>query len=171
MIDRGATTIWERWDGWSEERGFQSAWMNSFNHYALGSVGEWLYRFVLGIDQAPGTAGFGRLLLRPHPCGPLDRAGGTYQSARGLIRAEWERAGGRFTYRVEVPPNALASVRVRSADAASVRDASGGRLAAVEDFPGLLGAREAVFQVGPGAARVLRAGPAGHRVAQGCIVS
>jgi hypothetical protein len=69
MIDRGATTIWERWDGWSEERGFQSAWMNSFNHYALGSVGEWLYRFALGIDQAPGTAGFGRLLLRPHPGG------------------------------------------------------------------------------------------------------
>jgi len=150
MIDRGATTIWERWDGWSEERGFQSAWMNSFNHYALGSVGEWLYRFMLGIDQAPGTAGFGHLLLRPHPEGPLNRVSGTYKSARGLIRAEWERAGGQFTYRVEVPPNALASVHVPSADAASVRDASGGRPAAVGEFPGLIGASEAVFQVGPG---------------------
>ena len=126
MIDRGATTIWERWDGWSEEHGFQSAWMNSFNHYALGSVGEWLYRFVLGIDQEPGSAGFGRLRLRPHPCGPLDRAGGSYQSARGPILAGWERAGGRFTYRVEVPPNALASVHVPSADPPAVRDASGG---------------------------------------------
>jgi alpha-L-rhamnosidase len=150
MIDRGATTIWERWDGWSPERGFQSAWMNSFNHYSLGSVGEWLYRFVLGIDQVPGTAGFGRLLLRPHPCGPLDRAGGSYQSARGLVRAGWDRSGGQFTYRVEVPPNALASVRVPSADPARVRDASGGEPAATGDYPGLLGVGEAVFEVGPG---------------------
>ena len=96
MIDRGATTIWERWDGWSEEQGFQSAWMNSFNHYALGSVGEWLYRFVLGIDQVPGSAGFGRLRLRPHPHGSLNRANGSYQSARGPVLAGWERAGGRL---------------------------------------------------------------------------
>jgi alpha-L-rhamnosidase len=150
MIDRGATTIWERWDGWSEERGFQSAWMNSFNHYALGSVGEWLYRFILGIDQAPGTAGFGRLLLRPHPGGSLDRAGGSYESVRGLIRAGWERAGGRFSYRVEVPPNARASVHVPSAAAAEVRDAAGGPPASVGAFPGLQGVSEAVFQVGPG---------------------
>jgi alpha-L-rhamnosidase len=150
MIDRGATTIWERWDGWSEERGFQSAWMNSFNHYALGSVGEWLYRFALGIDQAPGTAGFGRLLLRPHPGGSLDRAEGSYQSVRGLVRAGWERAGGRFSYRVEVPPNARASVHVPSAAAAQVRDAAGGPPVSVGAFPGLRGVSEAVFQVGPG---------------------
>ena len=72
MVDHGATTIWERWDGWTAERGFQSPWMNSFNHYSLGSVGEWLYRFLLGIDQEPGTAGFGQLLLRPHPGGSLE---------------------------------------------------------------------------------------------------
>jgi alpha-L-rhamnosidase len=150
MIDQGATTIWERWDGWSREGGFQSPWMNSFNHYSLGSVGEWLYRFVLGIDQAPGTAGFGRLLLRPHPCGPLERADGSYQSVRGLVRASWERAGGQFSYRVEVPPNATASVHVPSGDAALVRDASGGGPAATGDYPGLLGVREAVFEVGPG---------------------
>jgi alpha-L-rhamnosidase len=150
MIDRGATTIWERWDGWSAEQGFQSAWMNSFNHYALGSVGEWLYRFVLGIDQEPGSAGFGRLRLRPHPCGPLDRAAGSYQSARGPVLAGWERAGGRFTYRVEVPPNALASVHVPSADPGAVRDAAGGRPAAVGQYPGLRDAGEAVFHVGSG---------------------
>jgi len=150
MIDQGATTIWERWDGWSQDRGFQSAWMNSFNHYSLGAVGEWLYRFVLGIDQEPGTAGFGRLLLRPHPGGPLDRAQGSYQSARGLIRAGWERAEGQFTYRVEVPAGALASVRVPSADPAQVRDAAGGHPAAVAEFPGRAGAGEALFAVGPG---------------------
>ena len=54
-VDRGATTIWERWDGWADENGFQSPLMNSFNHYSLGSVGEWLYRFVLGIELASGS--------------------------------------------------------------------------------------------------------------------
>src|SRR5215212_10497215 len=49
-VKNGATTIWERWDGWTEENGFQSPNMNSFNHYSLGSVGEWLYRYVAGID-------------------------------------------------------------------------------------------------------------------------
>jgi alpha-L-rhamnosidase len=150
MMDQGATTIWERWDGWSAEHGFQSAWMNSFNHYSLGSVGEWLYRFVLGIDQAPGTAGFSRLLLRPHPGGGLGQVSGSYQSVRGLVRAAWELADGQFAYRVEVPPNATASVRVPSADPALVRDAAGGGPAAAAAYPGLAGAGEAVFEVGPG---------------------
>ena len=85
MVDHGATTIWERWDGWTEERGFQAPVMNSFNHYALGSVGEWLYRFVLGIEPAPGKAGFSRIALRPHPGGQLSWARGSYQSRWGLI--------------------------------------------------------------------------------------
>jgi alpha-L-rhamnosidase len=150
MIDRGATTIWERWDGWSAERGFQSAWMNSFNHYSLGSVGEWLYRYMLGIDQQPGTAGFGHLVLRPHPGGSLAAARGSYQSVRGPVRAGWARSGGRLSYQVELPANVSASVHVPSADAAAVRDAAGGAPAATGAFPGLLGVREAVFHVGPG---------------------
>ena len=112
MVEAGATTIWERWDGWTAERGFQSAWMNSFNHYALGSVGEWLYRFVLGIDQAPGTAGFGQLLLRPYPGGSLSWARGSYRSVRGPISTGWKRAGDRFTFWAELPPNVSASVRI-----------------------------------------------------------
>src|SRR5689334_17017036 len=120
MIDAGATTIWERWDGWTAERGFQSAWMNSFNHYALGSVGEWLYRFVLGIDQAPASAGFSSLVLRPHPGEPLGWARGGYRSVRGTITAGWEHSGDRFSYRVEIPPNVTATVCVPSDSAGSV---------------------------------------------------
>jgi alpha-L-rhamnosidase len=158
MIDHGATTIWERWDGWTRERGFQSAWMNSFNHYALGSVGEWLYRFVLGIDLEPGTAGFGRLILRPHPGGGLGRVAGSYRSVRGPVATAWERSGGRFTFRAELPPNVTASVRVPSADPAAVRDAEGRAPSAVAGFPGAHGAQEAVFEVGSG--RHEFAGPA-----------
>jgi alpha-L-rhamnosidase len=150
-IKHGATTIWERWDGWTAERGFQSPWMNSFNHYSLGSVGEWLYRYLLGIDQEPGTAGFGRLLLRPHPGGSLDWARGSYASVRGTIGAGWKRDRGRFTYRVELPPNVTATVRVPSRHAAGVRDAAGNPPSALAGFPGAAGAQEAVFEVGSGA--------------------
>ena len=52
-IKQGATTIWERWDGWTAEKGFQDPGMNSFNHYSLGSVGEWLFESVAGIDLDP----------------------------------------------------------------------------------------------------------------------
>jgi len=150
MVEAGATTIWERWDGWTKERGFQSAWMNSFNHYALGSVGEWLYRFLLGIDQEPGTAGFGQLLLRPHPGGRLRWARGSYRSVRGLIGSGWEHASDRFTLRVELPPNVTASVRVPSDRAADVRDVAGNPPASAGGFPGARGVQEAVFHVGSG---------------------
>jgi len=86
--------------------------MNSFNHYSLGSVGEWLYRLVLGIDQQPGAVGFGALLLRPHPGGRLSRACGSYPSIRGTIATNWERSGGQFRSRAEVPANVTASVRI-----------------------------------------------------------
>src|SRR5207253_2847529 len=113
-------------------------------------VGEWLYRFVLGIDQEPGTAGFGRLLLRPHPGGGLRWAHGAYRSVRGVIRSGWEREGERFTFRVEVPPNATASVRIPSAQATRVRDDAGNPPTSVGGFPGERGAQEAIFEAGPG---------------------
>jgi len=149
-VDRGATTIWERWDGWTEHNGFQSAEMNSFNHYSLGSVGEWLYRFVLGFEQAPGSVGFSRVALRPHMGGSLSYASGSYRSVRGTISSSWERSGGTFSLRVEIPPSVTASVRTASSDPAAVREAAGQPPSSVAEFPGSLGAREAVFEVGPG---------------------
>ena len=59
MVEQGATTIWERWDGWTAS-GASNPLMNSFNHYTLGAVGEWLYRFVLGIEPDTDGAGFSR---------------------------------------------------------------------------------------------------------------
>jgi alpha-L-rhamnosidase len=150
MVQAGATTLWERWDGWTAGRGFQSPWMNSFNHYAFGAVGEWLYRFLLGIDQEPGTAGFGQLLIRPHPGGSLSWARGSYRSVRGPVGASWERSGDRFDFRVELPPNVSASVRIPSGQAAQVRDNAGRPPASLGRFPGARDAQEAVFSVGSG---------------------
>jgi alpha-L-rhamnosidase len=149
-VARGATTIWERWDGWTEERGFQSPRMNSFNHYSLGSVGEWLYRFVLGIELAPGAAGFDRLVLRPHPGGSLAYARGSFASVRGEIVSEWSRDGTRFKLDVKLPPNVAASVRVPSARPEEVMGPDCAGPVAIADYPGAIGQKEAVFEVGSG---------------------
>jgi alpha-L-rhamnosidase len=150
MVDQGATTIWERWDGRSRDRGFQSPLMNSLNHYALGAVGEWLYRFILGIEPAADGAGFSRLVLRPHPGGSLTWARGSYRSVRGVITSEWQQKAGRFVLRIGLPPNVTASVRVPSADPRAVRDGLGSSPAGIAAFPGAAGAWEAVFEVGSG---------------------
>jgi len=153
MLDHGATTIWERWDGWTSEHGFAPPTMNSFNHYSLGSVGEWLYRFVLGIEPEPGSAGFGRLLLRPHPGGQLSWAAGAYHSVRGPITTGWRQSGDRFEFSAELPPNVTASVRIPSGDPGEVRDLSGHPPRDIAEFPGAAGVREAVFEVGSGTHR------------------
>lgn len=148
MIEHGATTIWERWDGWTSEHGFAPPTMNSFNHYALGSAGEWLYRFVLGIEPEPGSAGFSRLLLRPHPGTPLSWAAGAYHSVRGPIATRWEQSADRFEFTAELPPNVTASVRIPSNDPGQVRDLGGHPPKGIAEFPGASGIREAVFEVG-----------------------
>ncbi|MGC4190747.1 MAG: glycoside hydrolase family 78 protein [Thermomicrobiales bacterium] len=109
-ILHGATTIWERWDGWTEEKGFQDPGMNSFNHYSLGSVGEWLRRRVAGIDNAPGETGYHRIRIAPVPDESLTWAEGTYESIRGLIRSRWERTGSGLSLVVTVPANASAEI-------------------------------------------------------------
>jgi len=143
-IKNGATTIWERWDGWTEENGFQSPNMNSFNHYSLGSVGEWLYRYVAGIDLA--SPGYGRILIRPRP-GGLSHARGEYDSVRGRISSSWKIEGARFTLEVLVPPNTTATVHVPCADVSegggSVDEADGVELLRADEG-------ETVLSVGSG---------------------
>jgi alpha-L-rhamnosidase len=121
----GATTMWERWDAWTEDQGFQSPHMNSFNHYAFGAVGEWLYRFMAGIDQPQDSVGFERVLLRPHPGGPIGWARATFRSARGPIRSAWRRYGGTLVLDASVPPGVTARVCLPSTDPDAVVDRHG----------------------------------------------
>jgi alpha-L-rhamnosidase len=116
-VKNGATTIWERWDGWTEENGFQSPNMNSFNHYSLGSVGEWLYRYAAGIDL--GTPGYGRIVIHPRPGGSLTHARAEYDSVRGLVSSSWKIEDDRFVLEVLIPPNTTATVHVPSTDGVS----------------------------------------------------
>ena len=109
-VRHGATTIWERWDGWTEARGFQSVEMNSFNHYSLGSVGQWIMSDVAGIDQQPDSVAYRSLRMAPLVGGTLTSASGSYESPRGLIRSEWTVRDDRFDWLVEVPPGAVAEL-------------------------------------------------------------
>lgn len=113
-VRHGATTIWERWDGWTEHAGFQSVEMNSFNHYSLGSVGEWLYRYAGGIDQAADSVGYERLRIAPQIGGSLDRVAASYETPRGRLAVEWVANGDRVEVEVEVPPGATALVTLPS---------------------------------------------------------
>lgn len=109
-IRQGATTIWERWDGWTQERGFQSIGMNSFNHYSLGSVGDWLFSTVAGIVPAPDEPAFRRFAIRPRPGGSLTWAHAHHDAQPGRIAVSWQRSGEDFAMEVEVPANTSADV-------------------------------------------------------------
>ncbi|MEU4219095.1 family 78 glycoside hydrolase catalytic domain [Actinoplanes sp. NPDC026623] len=118
MNSRGATTIWERWDGIRPDGTLQDVGMNSFNHYGLGSVGDWLYRTVGGVG--PAAPGYKQVLIAPRPGGSLTAATASLLTAYGQTRSEWTRSGSTLTLRVVVPPNATATVRVPAASAAAV---------------------------------------------------
>ena len=109
-ISNGATSIWERWDGWTADKGFQDPGMNSFNHYSLGSVGEWLFSVVAGIDQDPEVPGFRKIVLRPSPGPGLDWAEASYRSICGTIESRWERQGDSLTLEVAIPANTTATL-------------------------------------------------------------
>ncbi|MEU6346386.1 family 78 glycoside hydrolase catalytic domain [Streptomyces sp. NPDC046977] len=121
-IRHGATTIWERWDGWTSEGGFQSAAMNSFNHYSLGSVGDWLFGRVAGIDQTLSSVAYSELLLRPQPGGRLTWARAEQETARGRVACGWSLADGLITVTVTVPPGATARLHLPTSDPAGVRE-------------------------------------------------
>jgi alpha-L-rhamnosidase len=109
-VKHGATTIWERWNGWTKEDGFFNPHMNSLNHYSLGSVGEWLFRHVAGIELADESPGFQHFTLRPYLADGLTRARATYRTLHGEILSDWKLAGDRFTWTICVPANCTARV-------------------------------------------------------------
>jgi alpha-L-rhamnosidase len=149
-IKHGATTIWERWDGWTAHEGFQDPGMNSFNHYSLGSVGEWMYAVVAGIDLDPEVPGYKRFVLRPRPGGGLTHARGELRSRYGPIVSDWTIENGQIRWVVEVPPNTRATAYLPTSAPAKVTE--GGTPA--EEVDGLRFLRKeegaAVYEIGSG---------------------
>ncbi len=109
QILNGATTLWERWNGWTRNQGFHPSDLNSFNHYAFGSVGDWLYRFAAGIDTDPRYPGYQHIVIRPR-IGPLNWVKASYDSIHGRITVFWTVAGNDLTLDVSIPVNTTATI-------------------------------------------------------------
>ena len=149
-ITRDATTIWERWDGIKPDGSFQDKSMNSFNHYAYGAIGEWMYRVIAGIVIDPKQPGYKHILIQPHPGGGLSLTKASVQSMYGKVASSWELKEGKMTLRVQVPANATASVRLPKAKLEQVTE-SGKPLQLSLGISGARQSDDAVFaEVGSG---------------------
>jgi alpha-L-rhamnosidase len=119
-IRHGATSIWERWDGWTPEKGFQDPGMNSFAHYSFGAVGEWMFKTIAGIDT--DGPGYKEIVIHPRPGGNLTYAKASYDSIYGPIVTAWQITDGTFSLDVTIPANTTAMVYVPARDAGSVTE-------------------------------------------------
>ena len=109
-VKRGATTIWERWDGIKPDGTFQDEAMNSFNHYAYGAIGDWMYKNIGGINQKKESTGYKNLIISPKPGGNISSSAIEFESVYGKVACSWYIEGKQMTMNVEVPPNTIADV-------------------------------------------------------------
>jgi len=109
-LDRGATTIWERWNSIAEDGSLETTVMNSFNHYSFGSVGEWMYETIAGLRLDPRQPGWKHFIVRPELGGGLSEAHASFESPYGVTASAWTLVDGLFTLTVTVPVNSGASV-------------------------------------------------------------
>ncbi len=119
-IKNGATSIWERWNGWTPEDGFNDPGMNSFAHYSFGAVCQWMFENIGGIK--PGSAGFGEVVIKPEPDDKIKWANVTYNSIRGPIESSWKVTGSNFECKVAVPAGTTATVYIMANDPEEVTE-------------------------------------------------
>ncbi|MFF0221388.1 family 78 glycoside hydrolase catalytic domain [Streptomyces sp. NPDC004629] len=123
-VDNGATTVWERWNSYSEQDGFGPVEMNSFNHYSYGAIMEWMYESMAGIAKDPDHPGFKHFFLRPHPdpTGRITQVSGAHLSPYGEIVSAWSARKRTLHYRAAVPANSTATLRIPAAGPDAVRE-------------------------------------------------
>jgi len=110
-VENGATSIWERWNSYTKDKGFMSASMNSFSHYSFGAVCEWMFQSLAGIDSK--GPGYKRIVFRPGPPKldsnpenkPINWVKAAYDSIRGRIKTRWKKTARRLEYNVTIPAN------------------------------------------------------------------
>jgi alpha-L-rhamnosidase len=132
-VKMGATTIWERWDGIRPDSSFQTPGMNSFNHYAYGAIGDWMYRVVAGIDTYEDGPGYQHSLIAPHPGGGLTYAGADLETGYGKLGSHWRTNGDTLSIDLTIPANTTSSVYIPVEDGSLVTE-SGHTLAAQKDI-------------------------------------
>jgi alpha-L-rhamnosidase len=118
-VKMGATTIWERWDGQKPDSTFQDPGMNSFNHYAYGAIGDWMYRISAGIEA--GAPGYKQIIIHPYISQKLEYTKASFESSYGKIASGWERKEGKIFISIELPPNTNTTIVLPSDSAEKVK--------------------------------------------------
>lgn len=113
-VKMGATTIWERWDGIKPDGSFETPTMNSYNHYAYGAIGDWMYRVIAGIDTKEDGPGYKHIIIKPTTGGNLEYATADYQTNYGKIASSWKVDGNKFLLNISIPANTNATVYLPS---------------------------------------------------------
>jgi alpha-L-rhamnosidase len=121
-VKMGATTIWERWDGIKPDSTFQTPGMNSFNHYAYGAIGDWMYRTIAGINPDPDAPGYKRIIIAPKPGGNLSYAKASIETMYGTVASGWTMKDGNITVDITIPPNTTATVTLPGAAGKQVNE-------------------------------------------------
>jgi len=125
-VKMGATTIWERWDGEKPDSTFETPGMNSFNHYAYGAIGDWMYRKMVGIDTYEDGAGYKHIKIQPHIGGGFTFASASLETYYGTVSNSWKVENGRILMDVEIPVNTTATVYVPATNADEVKESGKG---------------------------------------------
>ena len=121
-VKQGATTIWERWDGQKPDGTFQDTSMNSFNHYAYGAIGDWMYEVTAGIAIDPSRPGYKHILIQPQPGGGFTNVKASHQTMYGKVSSAWTLNSNKFDLSIEIPANTTATVRLPKTQLASVSE-------------------------------------------------
>ena len=109
-VKNGATTIWERWDGIKPDKTLEDPGMNSFNHYAYGAIGAWMYSAIAGIATSEVSPGYHHIIISPHIGGKLKSAHGELETMYGKVSTTWSVDKTAVSMVITVPPNTTAQV-------------------------------------------------------------
>ena len=121
-VKMGATTIWERWDGLRPDSTFQTPGMNSFNHYAYGAIGDWMYRAMVGIDTEEDGPGYRYIRVKPHIGEGFTHASASLETYYGTVSGGWKKENDQLQMDVEIPANTTATIYVPAANADAVTE-------------------------------------------------
>ena len=132
-VKMGATTIWERWDGQKEDSTFQTPGMNSFNHYAYGAIGDWMYRKMVGLDTYEDGVGYKHIKIQPHIGGGFTNASASLETYYGTVSSGWKIENNNVLMDVEIPANTTATVFVPAASATAISE-SGKAISAIPEI-------------------------------------
>jgi len=151
-VKMGATTIWERWSGIRPDSTFEPASMNSFNHYAYGAIGDWMYRRMVGIDNQGDAVGYKKIRIRPHLGEGFTEAKAKQDTYYGSISNGWKIEGNAFTMESIIPPNTTALLYVPVKGTVQINGTTAEASPGVKQLPDE--AAYQIFQVGSGTYRI-----------------